>query len=70
MKDRILNFLIRADMWLNYHAGGNRGETISSRWGRRVVRDQCLLCKIFCRTILLPLGLKHCVKHIQAKYVE
>ncbi len=71
----IKEFLIKIDIWINVHIfRGNEGETISSRLGRQIERRDCFWCRLFCRTILLPLALisgqgwKHCRKVIQNKY--
>ena len=66
------------DIWLNEKAGGNEGETISSRWGR-YIEDKTKpargwTARVICRTILLPLGIvdgskgKHCRGAINDKY--
>lgn len=70
----LFNGLRRADVWLNEKLGGNKGETISSRLGRHIENRNCWPCRIFCRTVLLPLGIlldrdfKHCRKSINEKY--
>ena len=68
-------FFIRIDMFLNYALGGNKNETISSRLGRKIERDGCLPCKLFCRIFLLPLGIifnknafRHCRESIQEEH--
>ena len=64
-----------ANIWINVHVfGGNEGEFISSRLGRKIESRDCFLCRLFCRTILLPLALiqgqgwKHCRKSIQDEF--
>lgn len=70
--------LLECDIWLNEKLGGNKGETISSRLGR-YIEDKSepvrgWMARIFCRTVLLPLGLlldnswKHCRESINQKY--
>lgn len=70
--------LLKLDIWLNEQLGGREGETISSRLGR-YIEDKSKpargwIARIFCRTVLLPLGLlldnswKHCRESIQDKY--
>lgn len=72
MKD----WLIKKDIQFNEFLGGNKGETISSRLGRHIMRDNCFLCRLFCRVILLPLGIlinrdyKHCRDSIQKRYKQ
>lgn len=66
------------DIWVNYRLlNGNEGETISSRLGRYIESDNIYKewsAKIFCRTVLLPLGIlldrdwKHCRKNIQERF--
>lgn len=67
----MFNFLKKIDIWLNMKVFNGDEETISSRLGRHIERDECLACKIFCRVVLIPLslvliiigkqkGLKHC----------
>ena len=71
-----MNFLIKLDVWINVHVfRGNEGETISSRLGRKIEDKDCMWCRIFCRTILVPLAivlrnkdLKHCRDSIQDKH--
>jgi hypothetical protein len=70
-----MNFLIRLDIWINVHIfRGKEGETISSRLGRKIEDKDCIWCRIFCRTFLLPLAIifkqggKHCRKAIQDRY--
>lgn len=75
----ILKKLIQFDKWVNYKIlNGNEGETISSRLGRYIERDngpKSWWSRLFCRTVLLPLGIimrnedwKHCRDSIQEKY--
>lgn len=81
MKDKIASWLytLKAfDIRVNEFFGGNKGETISSRWGRYIRDDtnpiRAWAARVVCRTILLPLGWildnhwKHCVKSINQKY--
>ena len=73
-----VNSLIGFDAWVNYKLlNGNEGETISSRLGRYIERDNSIksfASKVFCRTILLPLGIifdnswKHCRESIQEEH--
>ena len=64
----MVDLLIKLDIWVNvYVFKGNEGETISSRLGRKIEDKDCMWCRLFCRTILLPLAillrnkdLKHC----------
>lgn len=60
--------LVELDKWLNGKLGGNPDETISYRLGYHIRKRNCWPCRIFCRTVLLPLGIlldkswKHCVE--------
>jgi len=66
------------DIFLNEKAGGNEGETISSRWGRYIEDKskpaRAWTMRVVCRTVLLPLGIvdgskgKHCRESINEKY--
>lgn len=74
----ILKKLIQFDIWVNYKLlNGKEGETISSRLGRYIERDNSIkswASKIFCRTVLLPLGIlfdgswKHCRESITEEH--
>lgn len=74
MWSKLWQWLYDKDVQLNKLLGGNKGETISSRLGRHINRDGCILCKVFCRLILLPLGAvlnkdyRHCKKSIQTEF--
>lgn len=74
-----LNSLVEFDKYVNHEwLNGNHGETISSRLGRYIEGDNIWKewsSRIFCRTVLLPLGIimnnkdwKHCRDSIQEKY--
>lgn len=67
--EKIWQWLKAKDIQLNEFLGGTKGETISSRLGRHINRDGCILCKVFCRVPLIFLGWKHCKKSIQDEYV-
>lgn len=68
------------DIWVNEKAGGKKGETISSRWGRYIEDKskpaRAWTARIVCRTVLLlPSVLltgkwKHCRESINEKYRE
>ena len=76
---KIGEYLVEFDKWLNHKIfNGYEGETISSRLGRYIEGDNIWKewsAKIFCRTVLLPLGiilrdkhLKHCREHIDERF--
>ena len=81
MFNKIAWKLVELDIWINVHwFNGNEGETISSRLGR-YIEDKSRpargwAARIFCRTILLPLGIladnswKHCRENIQERYKD
>lgn len=67
------------DIQLNEFLGGNKGETISSRLGRKIEDKNCWTCRIFCRVYLIPVSIilwlrgkgfhwKHCREYIQEEY--
>ena len=69
---------IEVDIYFNYYwFNGNKGETISSRLGRRIKYYNCYPCKLFCRGILWVLGpfannknwFRHCKESIQKEYI-
>jgi len=69
--------LLELDKWVNHELlKGNEGETISSRLGRKIEREDCFWCRFFCRVSLLPLAIffeqggKHCRRSIQNEYRE
>ena len=72
------NALYKLDVQANYKLlNGNEGETISSRLGRKIERDDCVSCRVFCRVVLFPLAVllrnkhfKHCRDSIQEEYRE
>lgn len=74
------DFLIGLDIKINETLGGNKGETISSRLGRYIEDKskpaRAWLSRIFCRTVLLPLGLlidksfTHCRDNIQDEFKD
>jgi len=76
MINKVKNWLWFIDVEINYYLlNGNRFETISSRLGRLIKRDDCKVCtlfaKVLCRIVLAPLawilgqGTHHCTKSIQ-----
>ncbi len=76
-----MGWLLQKDKDVNHEwFKGNKGETVSSRLGRVIERDDCFVCtwsaKIFCRLGLAPLawilgqGSHHCVKSIQPEFRE
>ena len=73
-----MGILPNISSWINYNLlNGNKGETVSSRLGRKIERDNCFTCRVFCRTFLLVLAvifrnkdLKHCRDSIQEQFRE
>lgn len=70
---------IKIDIIINeYLFNGNRGETLSSRMGRRIQRQRkegtkCRWCQFICRVVLKPLAKmlgqeKHCEESIQDEF--
>lgn len=60
----IKNILIGFDQFANTLIGGSPDETISSRFGRAVVEDRCLVCKWVCAVLHL-IDENHCLKNIE-----
>lgn len=64
---KLWEWLVKKDKQLNEIMGGDSDKTISWRLGKNIRKHNCWPCRIFCRTILLPLGFilnkswKHCV---------
>lgn len=72
-----MGVLLKLDKWVNHKIfRGHEDETISSRLGRKIEEDNCVGCRLFCRTVLLPLaiifkqGAKHCRAAIQDEHRE
>lgn len=64
MKRYIWNVLISIDQLINTLLGGFPDETLSSRMGKRVVKNNCPVCKFICK-ILNIFEKDHCVKSIE-----
>lgn len=58
------NVLIWLDQGLNVLLGGDPDETLSSRMGKAVREDRCVLCKGLCWLLHL-IDKNHCAKSIE-----
>ena len=59
------NILIWLDQGANTLIGGDPDETLSSRMGKHIQKNRCLLCKWICK-ILHMIDPNHCAKSIEA----
>lgn len=64
MRRYFWNILVALDQLVNVLFGGDPDETISSRWGRAVARDRCVLCRFAC-WVLDRFDPGHCQKSIE-----
>jgi hypothetical protein len=64
LKTYFWNILISFDQLANTLLFGDPDETISSRMGKHMMKDRCLLCKGIC-FILHLIDPKHCVKSVE-----
>lgn len=64
MKRYLYNLLIAIDQLVNTILGGYPDETISSRMGKRVAKNDSLLCNLLCKLLNL-IEKDHCIKAIE-----
>lgn len=64
MLSYFFKILVSVDQLLNAFLNGNPDETLSSRMGRLVAKNKCLLCKGLC-WFLGKLESDHCNKSIE-----
>jgi hypothetical protein len=64
MKRYVWNFLISLDQLLNTILGGNPDETMSSRMGKCIEKNNCKFCGFVCK-ILNLFEKDHCYKSIE-----
>lgn len=60
----LYNLLLAIDQLVNAILGGYCDETISSRIGKRVVRNDSWLCNLLCKLLNL-IEKDHCIKAIE-----
>lgn len=64
LEDRAMVHLVALDHYANSLLGGHHLETISSRMGKLLHTDKCILCKWTCR-FLDFFDKDHCIKSIK-----
>lgn len=64
MKQYFWNILISLDQTANTVLGGNPDETMSSRMGKHIKKNECALCKVVC-FFLTKLDPNHCINSIE-----
>jgi ribosome biogenesis GTPase A len=64
VKRYVWNLLISVDQLINALLAGAPDETLSSRMGKHVRKNDCVLCKIICR-LLNIIDKGHCERSIE-----
>jgi hypothetical protein len=64
MKRYFWNILVSVDQFFNVVFGGFPDETISSRMGKHMAKNDCPFCNIFCKFLNL-FQKDHCIKSIE-----
>lgn len=64
MRKYLFNILIGVDQLANTFIGGDPDETISSRAGKLVAKNECKLCKVLC-WLLNKIDSNHCANSIE-----
>jgi hypothetical protein len=64
MKKYIWNLLVALDQFFNALFGGDSDETISSRMGKHVIKNDCVFCNFMCKFLNL-FQKDHCIKSIE-----